>query len=148
MIPEFDESGLLPEGVHMADMNEIRKRYGVNVHRVRLLGGLERAVEALRVAGCRLLYLDGSFVTAKEFPGDYDACWDAVGVDLAKLDPVLKDFSNLRAAQKAKYFGEFFPATSRAEAKSPFRTFLNFFQVDKNSGSKKGIIGISIVRIV
>jgi len=132
----------------MADLKEIRKRYGVNAHRVRLLGGLEKALEAFRVAGCQLLYLDGSFVTATEFPRDYDACWDPVGVNLAALDPVFKDFSNLRAAQKAKYFGEFFPSTARAEATSPFRTFMNFFQVDKNSGTKKGIIGITIARIL
>lgn len=148
MIPEFDESGLLPEGVHMAVLSEIRKRYAVNAHRVRLLGGLERALQDLHAAGCGLLYLDGSFVTAKEFPGDYDACWDPIGVNLGALDPVLRDFSNLRAAQKAKYFGEFFPSTARADAKSPYRTFLNFFQVDKNSGARKGIIGITIAKIV
>jgi hypothetical protein len=94
------------------------------------------------------LYLDGSLVTAKDYPGDYDACWDPVGVRIAELDPVFRDFSNLRAAQKAKYFGGFFPSTARAEATSPFRIFLNFFQLDKDSGVKKGIIGITIARTI
>ena len=48
------------------------------------------------------MYLDGSFVTAKEFPSDFDGCWDPDGVDGAKLDPVLLVYDNLRAAQKAK----------------------------------------------
>jgi len=144
MIPEFNESGLLPEGVHWAVMDEIQKRFGRNLHRQRLVGGLERALNALRMAACTALYLDGSFITAKEYPGDYDACWEPKGVRLADLDPVFLDFSNRRAAQKAKYFGEFFPAHAKAESASPFRTFLNFFQMDKITGKKKGIIGINI----
>jgi Family of unknown function (DUF6932) len=148
MIPEFTESGLLPEGIHLADMDEIQKRYGHNAHRQRLVRGLERALNALGQAGCKMLYLDGSFITAKEYPADYDACWEPSGVILAVLDPVFLDFSNRRAAQKAKYFGEFFPAHGRAEATSPFRIFLNFFQTDKTTGIKKGIIGIIIATTV
>ena len=144
VIPEFNQSGLLPEGIHWADMDEIKKRYGQNGHRQRLLSGLGRALVSLHMAGCAALYLDGSFVTAKEDPGDYDACWDAKGVKLASLDPVLLDFSNRRASQKAKYFGEFFPAQLQAEERSPYRTFLEFFQADKATGNKKGIIGITI----
>jgi hypothetical protein len=148
MIPAFAESGLLPDGIHWADMNEIRNRYGHNVHRQRLMSGLARALKALRSAGCSTVYLDGSFVTAKEFPGDYDACWESEGVSLADLDPVLLDFSHRRAAQKAKYFGEFFPADFRAEPTSPYRTFLNFFQTDKSTGDKKGIIGINLATVL
>ena len=51
------------------------------------------------------------------------------------LDPVLVDFSNLRAAQKAKYFGEFFPAHLPAERSAPYRMFLDFFQTDKGTGT-------------
>jgi hypothetical protein len=93
-------------------------------------------------------FLDGSFVTAKEFPADYDACWDAIGVRIEDLDPVLLDFSRRRSAQKAKFFGELFPAQSQAEATSPYQAFLDFFQHDKDSGNKKGIIGINIATIV
>jgi hypothetical protein len=144
MIPELSESGLLPDGIHWADKDEIDRRYGQNGQRQRLLGGLERALHALRSAGCSVVYLDGSFITAKEYPADYDACWEVTGVKLAALDPVFLDFSNLRAAQKAKYLGEFFPAHMRAEATSPFRTFLKCFQADKATGESKGLIGINI----
>jgi len=88
--------------------------------------------------------LDGSFVTEKDYPGDYDACWEMAGVDPGLLDPTFLDFRNRRSAQKAKYLGEFFPASATAEIKSPFRTFVNFFQVDKLTGAKKGIIGINL----
>jgi hypothetical protein len=148
MIPAFDESGLLPPGIHWASIDEVRNRYGLNIHRRRLMSGFERALAVLRVAECQTVYLDGSFVTAKEFPADYDACWDAAGVRIDDLDPVLLDFSSRRRAQKAKYHGELFPAQSQAETASPYRTFLDFFQHDKDSGNKKGIIGIKIATVL
>ncbi len=126
-------------------MGEIAARFGSNGHRLHLLSGLTRAMAALTIAGCESLYLDGSFVTAKELPRDYDACWDATGVVVAKLDPVFQEFANKRAAQKAKYFGEFFPShnLTRVTPRS-FRTFLEFFQTDRDTGDAKGIIGIHI----
>ena len=36
----------------------------------------------------RRVYLDGSFVSAKLIPGDFDACWDEDGVDFDSIDPV------------------------------------------------------------
>ena len=99
-------------------------------------------MEALRVAGCRRAYVDGSFVTAKEVPGDFDGCWEAVGVDAGALDPVLLDFRHPRAAQKAKYRGEMFVANSAA---TPAGTrFLDFFQIDKDTGNAKGIVALDL----
>ena len=77
----------------------------------------------LRSAGCGLVYLNGSFATAKDYPADYDAGWEMGGVDPALLDPVFLDFRDLRAAQKAKYFGEFFPASARPGVNVAFQTF-------------------------
>jgi len=144
VIPDFISTGLLPDGIHWADLAEIRARYSWNTHREWLLSGFERAVAALQAAGCRLVYLNGSFATAKDYPRDYDVCWEMAGVDPALLDPVFFDFRNLRAAQKAKYFGEFFPASARPGVNAAFQTFLHFFQVDKLSGRSKGIIGIRL----
>ena len=93
------------------------------------------------------MYIDGSFVTAKEKPNDFDACWEPTGVDPNLLDPVLLDFNNRRLAQKLKYGGELFPATSKAEATPPYRTFLDFFQRDKATGKPKGIIALDLRRL-
>jgi len=110
--------------------------------RRQLLSGLRAALEAVRVAGCRRAYVDGSFVTAKEMPGDFDGCWEAQGVDPAALDPVLLDFRHPRAAQKAKFGGEMFVASSSA---APDGTrFLDFFQIDKSTGDAKGIGAIDL----
>jgi hypothetical protein len=126
-------------------MPEITARFGLNDHRRRLLSGFNRGVAALMAAGCTEFYLDGSFVTSKEFPRDYDACWEATGVIAAKLDPVFGEFSNGRAAQKARFLGEFFPAHYRTTVPpSSLRTYLEFFQIDRNTGDPKGIIGITM----
>ena len=64
--------------------------------------GLRAALEDLKNAGCRTAYVDGSFVTIKAIPNDYDACWDEDGVDPVLLDPVLLTFGAGRAAQKER----------------------------------------------
>lgn len=87
--------------------------------------------------------MDGSFVTAKEVPGDFDGCWSPEGVDPEVLDPVLLDFSNLRAAQKEKYGGELFVSDVLADFVSE-RTFLEFFQTDKETGRAKGIVVVDL----
>jgi len=138
MIPPFDPDGNLPPGIHAVDWAEIVQRYGHTPYRLQLLQGVRAAALALKAAGCQTLYLDGSFVTAKRIPRDYDACWDTTGVDLNLLDPVLKTFAAGRALQKAKYLGELFPAGARAEKAG--RTFMRFFQRDKQTGKTKGII--------
>jgi hypothetical protein len=145
MLPTFGADGLLPAGEHAATWDEVTTHLAWNAHRQRLLGGLQAALVPLRTAGCRRLYLDGSFATNKELPSDYDAAWDPSGVDLTlllRLEPVFFDFSSMRAAQKTKYLGEFFPSTAVADAVGT--RFWQFFQIDKNTGSPKGIVVLTL----
>lgn len=145
VIPAFNRAGNLPRGVHAADWTEVVDRFGGTPQRRALLGGLKKALDALKKAGCPRAYIDGSFVTAKLVPGDFDGCWDVTGVNPKLLDPVFLDFSNERAAQKAKFLGEFFPAQT-PEGMSG-RTFLEFFQTDKATGRAKGIVVIDLGRL-
>jgi hypothetical protein len=142
MIPELDARGELPPGIHDASWDEIVSRYATNTRRGELLGGLLDALHSLKAAGCTTAYLDGSFVTAKEHPGDFDACWESRGVDSARLDGELLDFSDARAAQKGRYGGELFPVEASAEPAGT--TFLAYFQRDRESGEPKGIIAIAL----
>jgi hypothetical protein len=142
MIPEWLANGDLPRGVHFAMWREIEARLSFNPRRQRLLEGLRRGCEELRKAGCRLIYLDGSFVTRKEYPGDFDACWDVQNVDENRLDPVFWDFSRGRAAQKQRFLGEFFPAQLPEGVTG--RAFIDFFQVNKLTGESKGIVAIRL----
>jgi hypothetical protein len=146
MIPPLDpDSGNLPPGIHPATWEEVKLVFGTSGHRRRLLGGLRSAAINLRNAGCTALYLDGSFVSSKTIPGDFDGCWDPRGMRGHEVDPVLLDFSNQRARQKVKYGGELFPASIRADAAG--QTFLEFFQVDKDTGAAKGIISLDLASV-
>jgi len=142
MIPEWSPNGDLPPGVHFANWSEIDERLAFNPRRRRLLAGFREACEELRKAGCRLVYLDGSFVTTKEQPGDFDACWDVQHVDDEALDPVFWDFSQGRAAQKRRFLGELLPAQLPEGATG--RAFVEFFQVNKLTGAPKGILAIRL----
>jgi hypothetical protein len=85
-LPPFElASGLLPAGEHSASWGEVLERFGWNLVRRRLLDGLAEGLSILADAGCTRVWLNGSFVTAKEEPGDFDAVWSAVGVDAARL---------------------------------------------------------------
>lgn len=144
MIPLFDDSGNLPPGVHDATWDEIADRFGTTPQRRALLVGLYSALQALNSAGCQTVYIDGSFVTTKLVPNDFDACWDIEGVDPDQLDPVLLIFDDSRAAQKAKYLGELFPAQLTEGGSGG--SFLEFFQVDKETGNPKGIVALDLRR--
>lgn len=141
MILPFDSStGYLPPGIHEAAWTLVLTEFGTNAHRLTLLNGLLEALRNLAGAGCRWVLLDGSFVTQKALPNDYDGAWETIGVDPTRLDPVLLDFSNGRAAMKARYGGELFPASAIAAAGVLFR---DFFQKDR-SGVRKGIVQIDL----
>lgn len=142
VIPPCDPTtGLLPPGIHETSWDEIVSRYGGTPHRRTLLAGLRSGIDTLKRAGCCRVYIDGSFITATEEPGDFDACWEVAGVQGRLLDPILLLFADGRAAQKAAYGGEFFIAESAAD---PHGTrYLAFFQQTRD-GTPKGIVAVTI----
>ena len=141
----FQADGNLPPGIHSASWPEFQQLFGSNQHRQRLIQGLRGILLKLADAGCQIAYIDGSFVTAKPVPADFDGAWELQNVDLQRLlaiEPVLFDFSNQRAAQKRKYLGEMFPADT--QELSSGRTFLEFFQQDKQTGDAKGVVAVNL----
>ena len=63
-------------------------------------------------------------------------------MDLERLDPILLTFADGRAAQKAKYGGELFPASAIAGFEEG--VFLDSFQTDKDTGARKGIVALDL----
>jgi uncharacterized protein DUF6932 len=64
------------------------------------------------------------------------------GVDASLLDPVILNFDRGRAVQKARFGGELFPA-QLPEGISGV-TFLEFFQINKETGRPKGIVAMDL----
>lgn len=141
----FHDNGNLAEGVYPMTIEEFEKQFGYNSHRKKLIEGLKLGIDDLKKCGCSIIFIDGSFVSTKEIPGDFDACWDVTGVDLKKIKEkfeVLLDFSNERKKQKDKYLGEFFPAQAGAKL-NPYTIYFHFFQKDKED-NPKGIVQINL----
>lgn len=147
VIPEFDDNGNLPLGIHFCDWEEFKEKFGYNFNRERMINGLELVIALLKTAGCRTIYVDGSFISSKEKPGDFDACWDEVGVDMTSLKsiaPTLYNFTLQRVEQKRKYKGEIFPANYPANDSGI--VYIDFFQLDTRKNIRKGIIAIDLQR--
>lgn len=146
MLPQFTPNGTLPPGIYWATWDEVVRRFGTNTHRLTLLAHLKAVLDTLRAVGCERVYLDGSFVSEKQYPNDFDACWDAQAVNivaLLALDPSLLPTNDaLRALQKAKHRGDIFVAQG-TELGSGMR-FLAFFQRDRQTGGRKGIVGLDL----
>jgi hypothetical protein len=145
MIPDFGGyTGNLKQGIHPATWAEVEERLGFSERRLELLEGLLAACRELKAGGVQTLYLDGSFVTKKASPKDWDACFSMKGVDPDKVDSVLFDMRNERAAMKAKYRGEVFLAD---ESATPFgEPYLSFFQKDRNKRTK-GIVALDLGKL-
>lgn len=73
MIPPFDDSGVLPPGVHPAGLAEIEARFGrqSELRRVQM-ESVRWMVDLARRAGVQRVVLNGSFVTDIIEPNDVD----------------------------------------------------------------------------
>ncbi len=75
-IPEIDETGFLPEGVHQATLEEVREPFGRfqrTDRRPVLFSQLSLFLAEVRASGLvEAVIVDGSFVTAKDEPSDID----------------------------------------------------------------------------
>ena len=133
---------VLPPKVHILTFAQVDSIFGINFLRKKLLNGFKSGCEQLEQAGCKMVYLDGSIVTDKLYPNDFDACWDRQGMDLNslyKINPVFFDFDNLRQNQKSQFHGEFFPADLTVG--NTGMTILEYFKKTRLNKSK-GIVSI------
>lgn len=117
---------------------EIRRTYAYNPHRMWLLDGLVKACVELRGNGCRAVFIGGSFVDEKDYPGDYDACFDTVGVSSA-LDPVLFD-PDREVERKDLYRGDWL--FGRLDP-GPAGRWIRFIAKDRLGRSRK-LIGLKL----
>lgn len=74
MIPPLDGAGFIPSGRHPATLSEVESAFASSPHRSALWEEFTTCVELLqRTVPVCAVWLGGSFLTAKEAPGDVDA---------------------------------------------------------------------------
>lgn len=142
MIPPFDTFGNLPPGIYPATWQEFIQRFAYNERRIRLAEGLLEAMSLLELAGCPTIYINGSYVTSKETPGDFDACWEITGVNLEVLDPVFLQYAQGAVRLTQRFGGQLFPYLSTSVVSS--ESFFEFFQRTKVTAQPKGIVVIDL----
>jgi hypothetical protein len=73
MIPDFNDDGYLPAGVHPADLEEIAARFGQEPELRRVqMESLRWLVDLARRVGIQRLIVNGSFASDKWEPNDID----------------------------------------------------------------------------
>lgn len=147
MIPDFEQNGLLPKGIHLATLQEFEARFVYNYKRKAIYIGLSKLIQDLKSIGCHALYIDGSYVTNKQIPKDVDVCWEVVPdpafLSYAKINcPVLFMMKAPRDEQQKVYCADVFPANLPADQSGT--NYLHFFQQQKYTKIPKGIIKLEI----
>jgi hypothetical protein len=137
VVPKFDRNGNLPPGVHDATIAEIEKLFATNAQRAMLFEGLVKVLDLLRGCNCKEVYLDGSFITDKSEPNDYDLCYEPTGINPTKA---FKNFLLARDRRKERYLGDIFARMPQP----PYELdHVEHWQTDQD-GNIKGIIRIKL----
>jgi hypothetical protein len=137
MIPRFvnqigHSDQVLPSGLHFVSLREFRDVFAFNRKRLWLFDGLKAAC-------CARIFIGGSYVTSKPDPGDYDACWDPVGVG-ADLEPVLYD-ENMLLERRERYRGDLLIGGCDP---GPSGQWFRYLSKDKTTGEERGMVGIKL----
>jgi hypothetical protein len=131
----------LPPGIRVYTLDQLKDEFVANPVRERIFQGLVQTLEELKAAGCKRVWLGGSYCSGKIEPGDFDLTWDPEGVDMSKLDPTLTGPSwGTNKMRKGKYLGDIFirdPAVTGHD-------HVQEWQLDERSGVKKGVMQLNL----
>ncbi len=146
-IPELNEHGLLPPGVHACTLDEIKIRFGSFVgsdRRVHIFAKLIELVSALKRSGLfEALLLDGSFVTAKTAPNDIDAiALLRKGHDFERDLPI-SEYGLVSRTLLYRRFG--FDVMVAQSGSSVYAAYLEYFsRVREAPALRKGLLQVEI----
>jgi hypothetical protein len=144
-IPESDENGFLPEGIHEASLEEVQERFGRfqrTDRRPALFAKLSEFLREARASGLVVaVIVDGSFVTSKDEPSDIDLVLVLRPDHDYHTD--LKPFEYNVLSKRGVRSRFRFDVVSAREGSDEYHRSVNFFQLAKGrSGLRKGVIKV------
>jgi hypothetical protein len=142
MLPPFGDDGDMPVGVHLASLSEIAARFGVGFVRQPLLRTLRHMhALALHTGHVERFLIFGSFVTAKEAPGDLDIV--LVMAEAFRLEDAPKETRVLfsHADADARFGASVFWVRRGILSDAEMAGFLEFWQT-RRDGGKRGIVEV------
>lgn len=137
LIPQFNQDGYLPVGIHKATQDEIKIRFGTGSNqRIMLFERLVKLLKLLKKQSkhIKLFLLNGSFVYNKDSPNDLD-CILVLKKDFDYSSPE----SHLLSQTKKVYHTHLFIFDEEDE--SGYKEILDFFCSDR-AGDPKGILEV------
>jgi len=145
---KFEKNGYLAKGIYELTWEEFISEFSFSPRRKYLISGLEKVVKILKEANCECIFINGSFISDKLEPNDWDACFK----DTYRMNDYLYNkypelFDQYKC--KEKYFGDLFQANAITDISTEIR-FLDFFQRIKPSRRTKktiefkGIVSIKL----
>ena len=147
-IPALREHGWLPKGHHPATWEQIADRFGgePGSRRAAIFSGLLRWRDAVR--GKQMngrLILNGSFISAKAEPGDFDVLFV---YDNASANIIAQDAKALRlldsAHCKALYGGDVWAFSEQAVRDFPQFCRVDGFDREKETRRLKGVLEVNL----
>lgn len=143
-LPPLERAGgayeYLPAGDHEAALDEVEHQFGCSTFRRReLMTSLREVVDKLRGLGVTTIWIDGSFVSSKQRPGDVDVIYaKPIGADTATwglLAPSRRD--EVRKYYRCHLWE--YPSYGRHAGRSP-KTIKEFFETDDDDVPKGHIL--------
>jgi len=145
-LPPFRDDGWLPEGHHRTTLEELTVRFGDQMgsrRAVVLLSLLQWRDEARAAGLAGLVILDGSFISRKEAPGDFDLVflYDEASEQLLKSDSNARALTDMQACHKAGFRGDIFALPLSLQRLSPLLGGMDMFDRDRQ-GQTKGVLEV------
>lgn len=146
-IPEFNDDGILPDGIWDCSLEEAAVRFVDSVERRALWDKFEQFLDYYRgKGGPTLLWLDGSFVTAKRAPNDIDIVADCIHASAEQTQVAVLLFFNERTALKKRYSIDFW--LKHPNFSNDLTLFFQYVRPDassqQQSSTRKGILRITL----
>lgn len=151
-IPLLNSNGLLPDGTHECTVEEMTRTFGLqNPRREDMCGRLIEYFSDARRSRCPAVpYIGGSFVSAKDAPGDVDVALDCSFIDNWHKNPIIARLANQEAALSCFGIHIFVvPQLINSKSKDVRETFRRVGPIEAISlgippGTRKGLLRIKL----
>lgn len=87
----FNSQGFLHQTIILS-YEELINHFGTNPRRLKQIDNAMQFLRIFYACGCQFVYIDGSFVSTKEYPEDIDLCFDLTDVKAEKLEETFPQF--------------------------------------------------------
>jgi hypothetical protein len=152
MIPEFNEHGFLPEGVHDCGLSEIETRFAYNERRREIWEKFSTYLKQLKtfISDLRIVYVDGSFTTDCVEPQDIDVVVEVDSpVDEARIRAQLGQMVDRSFVKNSFKTDLLWAYRNNPNADKDFRNFFQKMRIRETSrlgiapDTKKGILRVN-----